>query len=66
LLKHYFNYKGNIFYDSNKPEGQKKRILDNSEMYKIHNIRFTTIKDGIFKTAKWFEKNYNKKNGIRL
>ena len=24
LLKDYFNYQGNIFYDSNKPEGQKK------------------------------------------
>ena len=35
-------------------------------MCKIHNIKFTTIKDGIFKTSKWFEKNYNKKNGIRL
>jgi nucleoside-diphosphate-sugar epimerase len=66
LLKDYFNYEGTIFYDLNKPEGQKKRILDNSEMQKIHNIRFTSIKDGIFKTSKWFEKNYHKKNGIRL
>ena len=66
LLKDYFKYEGAIFYDLNKPEGQKKRILDNSKMQKIHKIKFTSIKDGIFKTSKWFEKNYNKKNGIRL
>ncbi len=65
-LSDYFKFDGKIVYDLSKPEGQKKRILDNSKMKKIYKIKFTSIKDGIFKTSEWFEKNYHKKNGIRL
>jgi nucleoside-diphosphate-sugar epimerase len=51
-------YKGNIVWDSTKPDGQPKRFYN---MDKFKNsfgyVPDTKLKDGLTKTIEWYESN---------
>ena len=54
-----FNFKGNIIWDSSKPEGQFRKPSDNSIIRSIApDFKFTPIEEGIHKSVKWFKDNY--------
>ena len=59
IISKIYNFKGDIIWDTNKPDGQKQKILDNSKLKKISTWRpKTSIYDGLLKTVNWY--NFNK------
>ena len=54
------NFKGDVIYDSSKPDGQFKKPSDNSKIKSyLPNFKFTPIYEGLKETIEYFEKNYN-------
>jgi len=59
------NFKGNVVYNKNKPDGQFRKPSDNSKLLSyLPDFKFTPVEEGIKKTVDWFVKNYDE--GIRL
>lgn len=57
LVKEVVGYQGEIVWDTTKPDGTPRKLLDVS---KLHSLRFThntDLKDGIIKTYDWYLKN---------
>lgn len=55
-----FDFKGNIIFDTNKPEGQYRKHTDNSRLKELFpNFVFTNFEDALSETIEWFIKNYN-------
>jgi len=49
----------NIVYDHTKSDGQLKKTASNAKLRKLYpDFRFTPFAEGIAKTVKWFEDNY--------
>lgn len=60
LIKSVIGYNGNILFNSSKPDGQMKKLLSNANMEKYFGPQeFTTLEEGIERTVKWYEANYN-------
>lgn len=59
LLVKEFNFKGNVIFDSTKPDGQFRKPSDNSKLKSyLPNFEFTPIEVGIKETVNWFIENY--------
>jgi len=59
-----FDFKGNVVWEKDKPDGQLRKPSDNSKLKSyLPDFKFTPIEEGIEKTIDWLMKNYNK--GIR-
>jgi len=52
-------YTGEIKWDTTKPDGQKRKSLDISNMREYVKSEFTPIEIGIRKTIEWYMENYN-------
>lgn len=66
IIVELMNYKGNVVFDSTKPDGQFRKPSDNSKIKEyLPNFQFTPIYKGLKETIEYFEKNYNvvRKNG---
>lgn len=66
IIVELMNYKGNVLFDSTKPDGQFRKPSDNSKIKEyLPNFQFTPIYEGLKETIEYFEKNYNvvRKNG---
>ena len=60
-------YNGKIAWDTSKPDGQLRKIFDNTRMKRLLGFECrTSLKEGLQKTIKWFEENYGKKGAVRL
>lgn len=58
LISKVVGFEGTIKYDSSKPDGTPRKLMDVS---RIHNLGWkhkTSLKDGIEKTYNWFLKNF--------
>jgi GDP-L-fucose synthase len=61
LLVKEFNFKGNVKFDSTKPDGQFRKPSDNSKLKSyLPDFQFTPIEIGIKETVNWFIENYEK------
>jgi GDP-L-fucose synthase len=61
LMADIVGYNGSIVFDSTKPDGVKRKLLDNSVVNSLGWRSKTTIRDGLMETYKWFlENKYNK------
>ena len=61
LLVKEFNFKGNVKFDSTKPDGQFRKPSDNSKLKSyLPDFEFTPIEIGINETVNWFIENYEK------
>jgi len=60
LIKNKVGYEGNIYWDTNKPDGQPRRMLDitKSQQYINFNASYTFAK-GIEETINWYMNNRN-------
>jgi len=59
LIVDEMNYKGDIKWLSDKPDGQHRKPSDNSKIMEyLPGYKFTPIEEGIKETVKWFEDNY--------
>lgn len=53
------NFKGNVKWLSDKPDGQYRKPSDNSKLLSyLPDYKFTPIEEGIKETVEWFENNY--------
>tara|TARA_B100000073_G_scaffold226096_1_gene188531 strand:- start:346 stop:1251 length:906 start_codon:yes stop_codon:yes gene_type:complete len=53
------NFKGNLVWDKDKPDGQFRKQSDNSKLLSyLPDVKFTPIEVGIEKTVNWFVENY--------
>jgi GDP-L-fucose synthase len=53
------NFKGEVIYDSSKPDGQFRKPSDNSKIKSyLPDFKFTPLYDGLKETIEYFEKNY--------
>ena len=61
LIVKNLNFKGNVVFDKDKPEGQFRKPSDNSKLKSyLPDFEFTTIEVGVKKTVEWFVDNYEK------
>jgi len=59
IVVYYIGYKGNLIFDSNKPDGQYRKPSDNSKLKGyLPDFKFTPIEEGVKKTVDWFVNNY--------
>lgn len=59
-------YKGDIVWDTTKPNGTMLKLLDSSKINSLGWKPKTSLSDGLINTYKWFEDNYpNYIKGIR-
>jgi len=53
------NFKGEVKWDIDKPDGQFRKPSDNSKIkHYLPNFKFTPLYDGLKETINWFESNY--------
>jgi len=58
LIAELTGFSGRIVWDSSKPDGQPKRMLDTSKALKEFGfIAKTDIRTGLTKTIDWYKKN---------
>ena len=57
LIKKVVDYKGEIFFDKTKPDGIKRKILDNSKIKKLKWVSKINLEDGITSSYKEYIKN---------
>jgi GDP-L-fucose synthase len=59
ILVETFNFKGNVVFDTTKPEGQYRRPSDNSKIKSyMPDFQFTPFDVAIKETVEWFVDNY--------
>lgn len=66
MIVELMNFKGDVIFDSSKPDGQFRKPSDNSKIKNyLPEFKFTPLYDGLKETIEYFEKNYNlvRKNG---
>ncbi|MAD12984.1 MAG: GDP-fucose synthetase [Flavobacteriaceae bacterium] len=59
-------HKGEIIWDSSKPDGTPRKLMDVSKMKAMGWTNSTKLDEGIEKTYKWFLKNINNLKKIKL
>jgi GDP-L-fucose synthase len=59
LIKDITNFKGTLYWNTDKPDGQYRKILNSSRMsdYGIKINDRTSLLDGLTKTIEWYKKN---------
>ena len=61
MIADIMSFKGNIIFDTSKPEGQHRKPSDNSAIKKMFpDFQFTSVKAGLEKSIEWFTTNYPK------
>lgn len=59
LIADTMNFKGQIIWQTSKPEGQFRKPSDNSKIIScLPDFQFTKLEDGIKETVEWFVSNY--------
>ena len=54
------NFKGEVIFDSTKPDGQHRKPSDNSKIKSyLPDFQFTPIYEGLKETIDHFENHYN-------
>jgi GDP-L-fucose synthase len=66
IIAELFQYRGQIYWDGSKPDGQEKKVFDVTRMRQLlaYECR-TTLREGLKKTIAWFEENCTK-GAVRL
>jgi GDP-L-fucose synthase len=59
LIANISDFKGKIYWDTSKPDGQPRRCLDINKALEEFNFKAkTSLRDGLIKTINWFIENY--------
>jgi GDP-L-fucose synthase len=57
LVREITGYEGEIVYDSSKPDGTPRKLLDVSRLHSLGWRAKTSLQEGITKTYDWYRKN---------
>jgi GDP-L-fucose synthase len=66
IIVELMNFKGEVIFDSSKPDGQFRKPSDNTKIKTyLPNFEFTPLYEGLKETIEFFENNYSfvRKNG---
>jgi GDP-L-fucose synthase len=66
VITELMNFKGDVIFDSSKPDGQFRKPSDNTKIKNyLPNFKFTPFYEGLKETIEFFENNYSivRKNG---
>ena len=66
IIKRIVGYQGNIIWDSSKPDGTPKKLMDISKMLSLGWKFSTDLEEGIQKTYTWFLENIEKIKELKL
>ena len=58
LLKQIVGYKGTLTFDSSKPDGTPRKLLDRTKIESLGWVPMIELEQGLRQTYQWFEKNY--------
>jgi len=60
IIVELMNYKGNVTWNTDKPDGQCRKPSDNTKIKKyLPDFKFTPLYEGLKETIEYFENNYN-------
>lgn len=59
LVKEVVGYEGEIKWDTTKPDGTPRKLMDNSKLAALGWEAKISLKDGLVGTYKWYLENYN-------
>jgi GDP-L-fucose synthase len=66
-IKELVGYRGEIVWDTTKPDGQMVKIFGVARLHSLGLSCPTTLREGLARTIAWLERNYNTRgDGIRL
>ena len=66
LISEKIGFKGNIKFDTTKPNGQHRKPSSNKKLRDLGcNIVYTPLTQGLIETIEFFEKNYSSLRGIK-
>ncbi|QOJ30161.1 MAG: GDP-L-fucose synthase [Ignavibacteriales bacterium] len=57
LVKDITGYKGKIIYDTSKPDGTPRKLMDSSRLHELGWESSVSLEEGIRRTYKWFLEN---------
>lgn len=60
MVKKVVVFEGDIVWDSTKPDGTPRKLLDMSKMHDLGWKHKINLEDGVEESYKWFRDNYNK------
>ena len=63
-IKAVVGYEGEIVFDSSKPDGTPRKLMDPSKLTTLGWQAQTSLKDGIAKTYDWFLLHYESLRGV--
>ncbi|MEM7064814.1 MAG: GDP-L-fucose synthase [Cyanobacteria bacterium P01_B01_bin.77] len=63
-LKDVIGYEGEIVFDSSKPDGTPRKLMDVSKLSDLGWQAQTSLKEGIAKTYDWFQLHYETLRGV--
>tara|TARA_Y200000002_G_scaffold299988_1_gene254961 strand:+ start:1375 stop:2328 length:954 start_codon:yes stop_codon:yes gene_type:complete len=66
IIQKVIGYKGKIIWDSSKPDGTPRKLMDVSKMEALGWTYSTELDEGIKKTYSWFLKNINNFKELKL
>ena len=59
IIQAKFNYRGKLVWDSSKPDGAPKKVMDDAKFRQVFpEFKFTDFEDGIAETVKYYESVY--------
>jgi len=61
MIKNVSGYKGKITFDTTKPDGTLRKLMDNTRMRKLGWKPKVNLEEGIEKTYQWYSKQYVKR-----
>ncbi len=65
MISKFLGYKGDIYWDKSKPEGQYKKPSSNEKFLNMFgDFEYTSFELGIKETCIWFEENYPQIRGV--
>jgi len=58
MIKDITQYKGNIVWDTSKPDGTPRKLCDVTRLHNLGWKHKVSLEEGIKLTYKWFVENY--------
>ena len=61
LIQELMNFEGDVIFDSSKPDGNPRKLLDSALMMEFGWKEFTDLKNGLKNTINWYKSNQESK-----
>jgi GDP-L-fucose synthase len=65
-IQHIVGHKGEIIWDTTKPDGTPRKLMENSKMENLGWKAEITLEDGIKQTYQWFLENKDKVKEVKM